>query len=486
MLSPSPSNLTVRDASHLLAAYPKRWLIPAAAVAGFAVLYAVFAPGTWEASQALIIRNEASNHQEGPGKFGNADEMKTVQETIVELVKSRGVLEVALAKVGPAPHGKGGARWPDPQAVSDLRENVKLSPPKGTEFGKSEIFYLNVRDHDRGRAMALDDAICDQLQARFQDLRDAKAKSMIDELTKTVALARADVSEATARLTDIEAKVGSNLAELRFLQDNSASDSSLRRTLTEIKGELRQAQTTEQTDKELLALLAAAKGDPSKLLATPNQLLDSQPALRRLKEGLLDAQIRRAQFQGRMLDDHPLLQAAKESEEKIALRLHSELDAATSGLEVDLRVNADRNAMLQSQLAKVTGQLEQIAGLRAPYANLVDEAKNREALLARAEQNLAEALASHASAKVSSLIGLIDTADTGVNPIGVRKELIVLAGIIGGLLLGLGIMALTLQVRPNPQPGMLLTRDVPHRALAVQNGLSLLKALKKVGNGKSA
>jgi uncharacterized protein involved in exopolysaccharide biosynthesis len=361
-----------------------------------------------------------------------------------------------------------------------------LSPPKGTEFGKSEIFYLNVRDRDRGRAMALDDAICDQLQARFQDLRDAKAKSMIDELTKTVALARADVSDVTTRLTELEAKVGSNLAELRFLQDNSASDSSLRRTLTEIKSELRQVQTTEQTDQELLALLAAAKKDPSKLLATPNQLLDSQPALRRLKEGLLDAQLRRAQFQGRMLDGHPLVQAAKESEEKIALRLHGELDTATGGLEVDLRVNAGRNAMLQSQLAKVTVQLEQIASLRAPYASLVDAAKSREALLARAEQNLAEALASHASAKVSSLIGLIDTTDTGVNPIGLRKELIVLIGIVGGLLAGLGIVALTVPAGPTPVAGMLLTRDVSHRALAVQNGLSLLKALKKVGNGKSA
>jgi uncharacterized protein involved in exopolysaccharide biosynthesis len=324
------------------------------------------------------------------------------------------------------------------------------------------------------------------LQARFQDLRDAKAKSMIDELANTVALARADVSDATARLTEIEGKVGSNLAELRFLQDNSASDSSLRRTLTEIKGELRQVQTVQQTDQELLALLAAAKDDPSQLLATPNQLLDSQPALRKLKEGLLDAQLRRAQFQGRMLDSHPLVQAAKEAEEKIALRLHSELDAATGGLQLNLRVNAARNTLLQSQLAKVTSQLEQIAGLRAPYANLVAEAKNRETLLARAEQDLAEARASHASAKLSSLIGLIDTADTGVNPIGLRKELIVLIGIIGGLLLGWGILALTVPLRPTADPGFLLTRDAPRPALAVQDGLSLLKALRKVGNGKSA
>jgi len=315
MISAFRPNTPFRDSSYLLLAYPMRWLIPAVTIAALAGLYAAFGPATWEASQALIVRNEASNRQEGPGKFDHPEDMKTVEETLVELVKSRRVLEAALAKVGPPAKRKSAAAWPDPQAVAELRENVKLSPPKGTEFGRSEVFYLVVRDHDHGRAAELDDAICGQLQARFQDLLDAKATSMINELGKTVALARADVVEATAALTTIEKKAGSNLAELRFLQENGASDSSLRRTMTEIHAELRQVQTAQQTDRELLALVTAAKADPRKLLATPNKLLESQPSLRRLKEGLLDAQIRSAQFQGRMLDSHPLLQAAKEAED---------------------------------------------------------------------------------------------------------------------------------------------------------------------------
>ena len=55
--------------------------------------------------------------------------------------------------------------------------------------------------------------------------------------------------------------------------------------------------------------------------------------------------------------------------------------------------------MLQSQLAKVTDPLEQIAGVRAQYANLVTEANNRATLLSRAEQNLAEARASQAGTR---------------------------------------------------------------------------------------
>jgi uncharacterized protein involved in exopolysaccharide biosynthesis len=486
MISASQPNLMLRDSTPVLLAYPKRWLIPAAAITALAILYAAFGPATWEASQALIVRNEANNGQEGPGRFDHPDEMKTVQETIVELVKSRGVLVTALAKVGPAADRKRSAAWPDPQAVADLRDSVRLSPPKGTEFGRSEIFYLVVRDHDRGRAAALDDAICGQLQARFQDLRDAKARSMIDELGKTVALARTDVGEVTACLTEMEKKAGSNLAELRFLQENGSSDSSLRRMLTEINAELRQTQTAQQTDQELLALLTAAKADSRKLLATPNKLLDSQPSLRRLKEGLLDAQIRSAQFQGRMLDSHPLLQASKEAEEKIAQRLHVELDAAIGGLEVDIRLGAAHLHLLQTQLAKVTDALEQIAAVRAPYANLVAEAKNRAALLARAEQNLAEARNSQASAKASSLISLIDTPDTGVNPIGPGRTLIVLVGIIGGLLVGLGIVALTVQLEFTSRATPLAVDGPSRSSLPAQNGVSLGKALQKASNGKHA
>ena len=60
-----------------------------------------FHEDTWEASQALIVRNEASSAEKGPGKFSYPEEMKTVQETILEVVRSRSVLEAALREVGP-------------------------------------------------------------------------------------------------------------------------------------------------------------------------------------------------------------------------------------------------------------------------------------------------------------------------------------------------------------------------------------------------
>ena len=214
----------------------KRWLLPAVAIAAAVGVYAVVRHATWEASQALIVRNEASNAEKSPGKFSYPEEMKTVQETILEVAKSRSVLRAALREVGPPANCRESAAWPTERDIVEARENIKLAPPKGSEFGKTEVFYLNIRAEDRRRSVALNEAIFRQLQTHFQQLRDAKAQSMVEELTKTVALARADLDRTTAALESTENRVGSDLAELRSMQDMAASDSALRRSGEEIRG----------------------------------------------------------------------------------------------------------------------------------------------------------------------------------------------------------------------------------------------------------
>ena len=62
---------------------------------------------------------------------------------------------------------------------------------------------------------------------------------MIAELSKTVHLAQADLTDTTARLTAIESQLGSDLAELRGMHDAASGDSALRRTAAEIDGDLR-------------------------------------------------------------------------------------------------------------------------------------------------------------------------------------------------------------------------------------------------------
>jgi polysaccharide biosynthesis transport protein len=488
----NPTYRTASPTTHvfdLLRVHTLRWMLPAVAIAAVVGVYAVVRHATWEASQALMVRNEASNAEKSPGKFSYPDEMKTVQETVLEIAKSRGVLASALREVGPPADCQTPDAWPTERDVVEVRKNIQLAPPKGAEFGKTEVFYLNVRAEDRERSVALNEAIVKQLQARFQELRDAKAQSMVEELTKTVALAKADLDRATVKVEATEKRVGSDLADLRSMQDTAASDSALRRSGEEIRAQLRDNVLADKTSRQLLAVLTGAEGDSGRLVAMPNRLLESHPSLRRLKDGLIDAQLHTSSLLGTMSNSHPKVLAAKESEEEIGRAVHRELEIARRGVEVELRVLADRRTLLEEQLAKTNDRLNTLAGVRASYANDVAETKNRAVLLECAEQNLAEASATRASAKAASLISRIDTPDAGIRPVGPSRAMIALGGVLAGLLVGFGVVFLSLPAAATAPATAAAFASNGHRgngsakAIVRPNGhLSVNRALHKLAN----
>jgi polysaccharide biosynthesis transport protein len=438
----SNASLNSNQTLHLLRTHAKLWVVPTVVITLAALAYAVFHQGTWEAAQALIVRNEAAGGDKTPGKFAAPEEMKTVQETILEMAKSRNVLAAALREVGPTADCNHPKSWPTARDVVEFRDSVKLVAPKGAEYGKTEVFYLNVRADSSDRSIALNEAIFKELRKELQNLRDAKAESMISELTKTVGLANADLDAATEKLAATETKVGSDLAELRAMQDAGSADSALRRSAEEIRAQVRETTLTEKTNRELLVVLKESESDPSRFVAAPNRLLESYPSLRRLKDGLVDAQLRTAALQGAMSDAHPKVLAAKETEAEIRTHLRAELTMAERSVEVEQRVLADRRELLENQLTQTNLRLHTLAAVRAGYVNETTEVKNRSSLLERAEQNLADARAAQAGAKAASLISRIDTPDAGIRPIGPGRTTIVLGGLIGGLLAGFGVLFL--------------------------------------------
>lgn len=434
------------DVLKILKTHRRRWLMPTFVVAAVALVYSLIRPATWEASQALTVRDEAVGG-ERLGKFHFSDDMKNVQETILELAKSHSVLEATLKQVGP-PSDKFDAKWPTDSQIAGLQGAVKLTPPRGAEFGKTEVFYLQVQSGDRQRAIALATAMSDQLKRRFADLRDAKAQSIIDELSKTVALDKADLKSVSERLAKIDCEVGADLGELRSLADALAGDSPLRRSVTEMETELRVARAANQSNEELLLILDSSKSDPRPLLAAPSRLLETQPALRRLKDSLVDAQLRSSQLLGNMSKDHPHVIAAKTAEAEIADQLRAEVAAASGIVKMELHLTTERSATLERQLAAAKQRLSHLAEIRSDYAGLTAEVLRRTETLKAAENQLADARASQASAHTASQITPIDSPETGPSPIGPGRSAIVLGGAFGGFLLGLAIVFLTVQSSP--------------------------------------
>lgn len=484
MTNRSANTLTPSDVLRLLSTYRARWIFPTIALAVVALAYALLKTNVWEAAQALVVRNEAHGSVDRPGKFLQTDEMKTTQETILELAKSDSVLAAALETAGP-PVGKSSAEWPSPQDIADVRDAVKVTPPNGAEFGKTEVFYVRVQANDKARALALTTAIVDGLQNRFQKLQGDKAHSMIQELERTAELAESDLNEATKRLGKFEASVGSDLSELRILHETPSGNSDLRQKLVAIENESRDAQTNYRAAAQLTQLLREAQGDHSRLVALPDRLLKSHATLSRLIEGLSQSRLRTSTLLGSKSDDHPLVLAAKAEEQEVVSNLQRELANAIRISEVEEKLNQDRYETLRSQLAESQGRLSRLAGLRAEYGNRVAEVKSREKLSEDARRNLSDARASQAAATSSSLINRIDNPTTGTRPNGPGKTVIVLAGMGGGLFVGLALVFFSVPLS-NPmgtsapsQWGNPGAHTVEH-FVKTSGNLSLKQALSKI------
>jgi uncharacterized protein involved in exopolysaccharide biosynthesis len=488
MSQPAQRIVSPRDVAKALAAYRLRWIAPAVIITLASLGYVSLRQPVWEASQSLLVRDEAAGSVSRPGRFDSADDMKTAQETILELATSRGVLRAALSKVGPPANCEEPRRWPTKRDVEEAQRAIRLVAPNGAEFGSTEVFHLKVRSKDPKRAVALAQAVCRQVDARMGRLRDRRAQSLIEELNAAVDLARADLDRATVQLSAVEREVGGDLAELRILSESANGESNLRQTLIQLRNEQRQAEATARTTEQLLAMLKAAQQDPSQLVATPNELLEAQPALRQLKDGLIAAQLRTATLLGEMSQAHPKVKAALESQGYIRRRLHAELDAAVRGLEAQLRLSADRVGSVEQQLADVAGRMERLAALRARYGNLVAEARQRSETLKQAEHDLAAARASQAAALSASLITRLDEPAAGNDPLGPSNARILLIGLAGGLLAGLGVVFLTVPLT-SPDAEAAASVDAPphHRQYAAlrdsdaaYHGLSLRQALQRL------
>ena len=213
-ISLSPTELVQVLRTHL-----RWWAVPAVVCAVLAAGYSLVTPRDWQATQAFNLRAEATGSSDQRlGKFSDLSEMKVRQETILELAKSKGVVEATLKTVGPKPSLFGTSKnWPTAQDVDDFRKNIDMRPPGGAEFGQTEVFYLSVRDHNRERAAQLVAALSDELENSLKQLRDERAQSMVTELSRTVSLTETDLNFSIEKLSQFEAAIGADLAELRNL-----------------------------------------------------------------------------------------------------------------------------------------------------------------------------------------------------------------------------------------------------------------------------
>jgi succinoglycan biosynthesis transport protein ExoP len=422
------------------------WIAPTLACTALAICYAGTRSTKWKAVQVVMLRNESSDAgQHGQGDFATPEALKLHQETVVQSGRTPAVVEAALKELGPE-NGDEDPSYPTPEVVEATSSKIILAPPKGSEFGKANEIYITTEGKTPQRAKELNSALVKQLSRRLQELRAAKAGSLRTEYEQAVALAQADVDEATLKLEKMENLVGRDIGELRTLNEGATGNSNLREGSNQIKQELRAANSKYEELVQLAALLTGARQDPNRLIEAPSRLFELQPGLKKMKEGLVDAQIKTANLLGRMTPSHPDVLAARMAETEVKQELTIELDNLIGSLNADMRVLKNQTETLQTQLNDVEQRMNRLAGLRAPYSNLVSDVKRTNDKLAEEHKKLANARSSEATAFKTSVLSTRDDANAGTSPVGPSAKLVVLGGALGGFLLGMGLIFVTVPI----------------------------------------
>lgn len=441
MSRPAAQGLSPSQLAELFVRHRRWWIVPTLGIALLAGVVSLAMPRKWKATQGLLIRPEAAGlGVDRLGKFSDLSEMKTIQETLLELARSKTVVSAALEAVGPPSSLRAGKPWPTAQDVADFRDAMVMTPPGGAEFGKTEVFYLGVLDKDPQRAAALTRALATALEERTQQVREKQADSMIAELAEGLEQAEAQWNLKIQQLAAFEGSVGANLNDLRSLVNPIGGSSESSQNNLAIKAEIRANDTERRRNEKLLSVLRQAQADPETLIATPASLLTSQPAVERLKQGLVDTQLATARLLGNLAPAHPFVLAAEESESNVRQQLHQELAAAIHGLEIELALSDDHRRALESRLDHNLQTQRLLAQHRAEYSQLVAAVDNQTQLVDAARTRLVDAQGHLAGARSASVLSRIDDVESGLRPVGPSRSTVVAAGGLLGMLLGCGLI----------------------------------------------
>lgn len=423
------------------------WIATTSGFAALGLIYVVFLKtDTWVASQALIVRDEANGAVMRLGRFESQTEMKAAQETILEMARNPQVLHDALTALGREPSWTDwlvGERPPTTSEIDDLARNgIQVRAPRGAELGTTEVIYLDVKNESPQRALKLNQAVCDALIDRLQQIRQTRAEGILAELRTTKETAQEQLLRATERLTKMETMAGADLSDLRGMTDSNSGGSGTRQVLDAIKAELRQAELQLHQIQIDLKLAMDSHQNPDQLLLTPSTLVNSQAGLKTLRDGLASATITTSQMKGRYTSTHPLVVASLQAETNIREQLRNELELSIQTLRKDSEIASERVKKLNSQRSQLESRLQNIAHIRADYANVASEVKSRNQQLQESERELVQAQASRDAALTSSLITRLDKPQLGEKPIGPGRSTILAGATVSGLFFGLGVVFL--------------------------------------------
>jgi uncharacterized protein involved in exopolysaccharide biosynthesis len=427
----------------MLSRYRAVWIAPAVVGMLLSAFYVFFLRAeTWSAKQSLIVRDDLLGQSFKPGRFDSLESMKSAQETILEIARKPQVIRKSLEQLGPASKGMFGlsARgWPSEEVIEDVQGAISFSAPNGAEFGKTEVIVLNTKASSRERSRKFIELLLGEIIVKVDEVRTLRLQSMETELTQVHQSALMALNESKAKLQEMDRELGTDIGAINISNDSQASDNTIKRDMSQIYVEKRQTESHLETLRTLLTQLVAARENPDQIVSISGDLIKFQPALDDLKKELVKTQRALAKMEGQYEPQHPKVAFAKNEIEAMKQQLYLELAASISGLESSVATTQRRLDRLNLELGNLDGRLLSLGEKRAGAVTLFAELKKRTEIANEAQSDLAE-IHGLAQAKNAALLTRVDEPQVSTRPDGLGKKAMILAGALGGLMLGLGIV----------------------------------------------
>lgn len=416
------------------------WVIPCLLGLCLSVVYSLFLYSpTYTARQSLILRDDMMGDSFKPSRFESLDSMKSAQETILEIARKPEVIRNVIEQMEESRSTFFGSGEISDSDIEEMQGNIEFGAPNGAEFGRTEAVVLKFTATARNQAKNFTALLLDEIDSKLSDVRRQRLKSMEQELVLASESSKKHLEESSDQLQEIERGFGTEITTIRELNDPQGGNS-FGQKLNQIRQEKREAVSLLASAREQRVLLENAQANES--LVTSSQLLEMQPALSVMMGSLNTAREQLSIDEGRYKSLHPALKASREAVRHQEEMLFKSLGPTIVGIDSQIAMAESKVERLDKSIVELEDKLLVLTEQRVPYAKLQEDVTNKTKILSAAQAKLSQVRSYTSSAENIELLTRVGEPQVGSRPNGLGRKAFVLVGLVGGLLIGLGLVAL--------------------------------------------
>lgn len=426
-------------------------IMPALVGMILAAIYAVaLRKEVWSARQSLTVRDDLLGRSYKPGRFESLESMKSAQETILEIARKPQVIRNALKALGPESTTILGfaGDYPSDEIIETVQGNISFSAPNGAEFGTTEVINLNTTASSRERSRKFINLLMDEIIAKVGEVRISKFQSMATELELRCSAAEKALEASKQRLREMDLALGEDAAGMSAIGESSFRDDPITREIAQLNLERRAVKSEIESAQNMRKGLLAARANPEAIVNIPNELAIRQPELNLLKQELVKLKGELTAVSSKYKKIHPKVEFAKDAIVHMQTQIRMQLGNALRDAENQIGIHERRIAGLDADIDKLKSRLVLLGKYRADGVTLLADVKKRTDILNDARSELAS-VQGWSGSKDATLLNRVGKAQVSTRPNGMGKKYLVLAGGLGGLLLGLGWVML---IAPYSEP----------------------------------